>query len=752
MHDRWYLDKKSTEEEENMHIVEAAADIIRRDIRSLVFDIKIYPAMESLDSGQLPETLKTFLNRVIQGEVVERKNTAIREAIMSACHPHSYISPTLLGIGVHIHRHHASRQLVDIPSSLSFSASYKEVKMYEFSALEHNRANTGGSKKGYIQYAFDNADFNIRTLTGHGTFRSMGGLQGINIRELATVSDATARSVKNTIAADVLWWSARCFVASIGFIISGSGIEELWMPVYAKSSVTHMISGHAFSRAVRAQLLTSQALLTMILGMENLFGVYQEELHKLFLEVSTDEKMIPDAVESPVLGRFIRAERSGDWELHLQCVRSMLPYLHAAGHIHYAKSAHLYVQQMKELPSRMPPHEYNKFTSEGFFTVQRKNEIWGGVWTDLSIEQDLKRALKTKGGLTRGDSRRIRDARDVAVLLSWLKEHSPWDVDCLQSLAPGVVGDDSINCDQAEYVGLGAIKRIIGSNFSEVKLTQKNRVKPLSAVARSILIRDDVVELFSYTTPEENSTNDPRRIVIAGGHLLHALSTKSQEHFRRGSKRTSAEIIFNMNTSASTTQADFLSNHHKKERLITLLSHHFETAGIEACNSEGDADTLITTSASLGKGKKKAWKILQFVIALYGRINVNSLDELIVIQYTRSIAKQPVTAAFELAALPPTSAACAEHSLWTYYQLTGWKLAGEFLVPVLTSRTPAPESLLRLVSCDCKTDCGYRRECRRAGLACSTMCGHCRGGSCMNIKIQVFHGSDDEDDPEEATL
>ncbi|KAJ8881698.1 hypothetical protein PR048_018184 [Dryococelus australis] len=83
LHDKWYLDKKNMEEEENIRIVEVAADIIRRDIRSLVFDTKIYPAMESLDSGNLPETLKTFLNGVIQGEVVEKKNTALGEAIIT---------------------------------------------------------------------------------------------------------------------------------------------------------------------------------------------------------------------------------------------------------------------------------------------------------------------------------------------------------------------------------------------------------------------------------------------------------------------------------------------------------------------------------------------------------------------------------------------------------------------------------------------------------------------------------------------
>ncbi|KAJ8878764.1 hypothetical protein PR048_019350 [Dryococelus australis] len=800
---------------------------------------------------------------------------------MSVCRPRSYISPTLLSIGVYIHRHHASRQLVDVLSSLLFSASYKEVQKREFLASEHDRANTDGSKKGYIQYAYGNADFNIRTLTGHGTFRSMGGVRIIttdkNQNPYRTwhipLNGPCIPSDRSTIYTALLFAVEECkhhnqgscivtfeqplyakaseiivtappgeldsvtlrlgglyllvsFMGSIGFIMSGSGIEELWMQVYAKSSVTHMISGHPFYRAVRAHMLTSQSLITTILGMENLFGVYQEEFHKLFLEVLTGEKMIPDAVESPVLRKctalsersrtgklwvqyvqqvdilhlFIRAERSGDWELHLKCVRSMLPYLHAAGHVHYAKSAHLYVQQIEDL----------------IHALKTKGGLarWHGI-TESALAYfvaafpvclKLCNALEELSGIKAGsseqhvelrDSCRTRDARDVAVLLSWIKEHSPWDVDCLRSLASGVAGDDSINCDEAEYVCVGAIKCKIGSNFGEVKLMQKNRVKPLSAVAQSILIRDDVVEvnshqfsmrivyvmktkndlkhylsyelsprppalfdesnqaflqLFSYTTPEEISTNNPRRIVIDGRHLLHALvwpSTKSQEHFRRASKRTSAEIMFDINTSASTTQADFLSNHHNKERLITLFSRHFETAEIEVCNSEGDSDTLIvkralelalvgnnvtvvasdtditvmllarttdnielrvlspgtstkcdkvynvreihenigeskdrvlfchavigcdTTSAFLGKDKKKAWKILQrpdmrnvtkvfnspestkeevcaagekFVIALYGRINVNSLDELRVNQYTRSIAKQSVTA------------------------------------------------------------------------------------------------------------
>ncbi|KAJ8884643.1 hypothetical protein PR048_016501 [Dryococelus australis] len=871
LHDIWYLDNENTGEEESISIVEAAADIIGRGIRSLVFDTKIYPAMESLDSGQLPETLKTFLNRVIQGEVVERKNTAIREALMSACHPRSYISPILLGIEAYIHWHHASRQLVDILSSLSFSANFKEFQRYEFSALEHDRANTGASKKGYIQYVFDNADFNIRSLTGHGTFHSIGGvpfitaaqnrasmtvnrllhprsadtiptrgklqvncykksallgLKGVNIRELVTASDATARAVKNAIELDVLWssatwleeslapsWNVReckrhiqgscimtfdqplyakapeiivaaspgelgsatlrldgfhflvSFMGSIGFIMSGSGIEELWM------------------QSCGAHMLNSQALIPMILGMENLFGVYQEELHKLFLEVSTGEKMIPDAVESPVLVSFLASferkctalseqSRTGKlWVQYLrQCVWSMLPYLHAAGHIHYTKSAHLYVHQMEELPSRMPPHEYNKFASK-----------------DLSIEQDLRRVLKTKGGLTSGrgitestlayfvaafpvclklcnaleelsgikagsseynvelrDSHRTRDARDVAVLLSWLKEHSPWDLDCLRSHASGVVGDDSINSvarsilirnDVVEVNSHQLFMRIVyvmkTDNDLKHFLSYELSPRPpalFDGMAIRKTVKSAFLQLFSCTKPEENSTNDPRRIVFDGGQLLHALVSPCTATYGQQESKCTIEgdddtLIVKRAPELASVRKNVIVVASDSDIVVMLLVRTTDDMELRVlspgtntkCNKvynvreiqenieEGKDNALFchtvtgcdTTSALLGKGKRKAWKILQrsdmrnaskvfnspestkeevcaagekFVISLYGRINVISLAELRVIQYTRSIAKQPVTAAFELATLTPTSAACAEHSLRTYYQ------------------------------------------------------------------------------------
>ncbi len=47
-----------------------------------------------------------------------------------------------------------------------------------------------------------------------------------------------------------------------------------------------------------------------------------------------------------ILCRFIKAERTGNWDLHLSAVQEMLPYFAASGHNLYNKSAYVYLQNM----------------------------------------------------------------------------------------------------------------------------------------------------------------------------------------------------------------------------------------------------------------------------------------------------------------------------------------------------------------------------------------------------------------------
>ena len=80
----------------------------------------------------------------------------------------------------------------------------------------------------------------------------------------------------------------------------------------------------------------------------------------------------------------------------------MLPTFHAAGHLPYAKSAQLYLQEMQRLNELLPSEDFKKYTTQGYFTIRRTNKFWSGIWTDMTIEQVLMKMMKIQGGLTRG--------------------------------------------------------------------------------------------------------------------------------------------------------------------------------------------------------------------------------------------------------------------------------------------------------------------------------------------------------------
>ena len=101
-----------------------------------------------------------------------------------------------------------------------------------------------------------------------------------------------------------------------------------------------------------------------------------------------------------LLHTFIKAERTGNWSLHLQCIHSMLPYFASAGHNLYAKSAYIYLQSMLDLEKTHP--DIHTMFSAGHHVLRRSERFWAGLSTDLVIEQVLMRSIKTSGDLTRG--------------------------------------------------------------------------------------------------------------------------------------------------------------------------------------------------------------------------------------------------------------------------------------------------------------------------------------------------------------
>ena len=197
-----------------------------------------------------------------------------------------------------------------------------------------------------------------------------------------------------------------------------------------------------------------------------------------------------------LLQRFIRAERTSDWSLHLDSLQKMLPFFASSGHNLYLKSAYIYLQNMLSLHETHPDvHEAFK---AGAHVIQRSEHNWASLSTDLVIEQVLMRSLKSSGGLTRGrglsdthrtkwllsmpiclqmnsamqefsnsmyktseqhkettKARIFRDSKDMETILSFFRDRNPFDSTetKLRNIESGVTADESANPECALAIG-----------------------------------------------------------------------------------------------------------------------------------------------------------------------------------------------------------------------------------------------------------------------------------------------------------
>ena len=100
--------------------------------------------------------------------------------------------------------------------------------------------------------------------------------------------------------------------------------------------------------------------------------------------------------------------------------------------------------------------------------------------------------------------------------------------------------------------------------------------------------------------------------------------------------------------------------------------------------------------------------------------------------------------AVKLCQLPPTSEAAEQHSYRVYFQVQawlgnhldpekwGWRKVGRHLAPAYTLKAPAPEQLIKIISCGCKKSCSSKCSCKKAGLNYSNMCLNCQGIRYLN--------------------
>ena len=250
---------------------------------------------------------------------------------------------------------------------------------------------------------------------------------------------------------------------------------------------------------------------------------------------------------------FITADRTSNWELHLDTLAKMLNLFAATGHIKYAKCSRLYLQNMQELQDTNPVL-YRNFM-DGEHTVRLTGTSCSGVPTDYAIEVTLNRDTKTPGGLihrsfkestrllwttalsncaqiykaitqfagTHGEgndshielsiSRQKLDFSHCRKFYEWLKERNPFKVQSinLHSLSTGLVsitGHDNVSCERAQVIGLK-----IQQSFDNKCITKCSTKRSELAVPMSSLY--NVQKDKDMTVPVDNQTMFVRLIAVA---------------------------------------------------------------------------------------------------------------------------------------------------------------------------------------------------------------------------------------------
>ena len=346
------------------------------------------------------------------------------------------------------------------------------------------------------------------------------------------------------------------FLGSMGEVIKRTGLSEAFETIYETNTVVHIMSEKTIAGAIRGHFLIEAALVTKLLSkveastlqqitdilpdieqaLQNSYedGLIELESSKIFIQASSQLSHIKQSLSEifrtaklwiqylkyiSILKHFIRAERTGNWNLHVVTVVQMLNLFAASGHINYAKSARLYVKNMQKLHVEYP-WVYRNFAVNEYHTVRHSDRYWSGLWTDLIIEQVMKRS-NTSGGITSGrgitesvrqlwigsmhrtasvhdvmsnltkdyrkaseqhidlsTSRVNRDDNDYKEVLSWFSEHDPFNQDqSLKSLSTGLVANESnkINCDTAELVGYNIQQSLDNNTMNTGKINVEKR-------------------------------------------------------------------------------------------------------------------------------------------------------------------------------------------------------------------------------------------------------------------------------------
>jgi len=251
------------------------------------------------------------------------------------------------------------------------------------------------------------------------------------------------------------------FLKAIGQHMESAGLDDLWTEagVFATNTTETMLDGKAYYHAVRGHQLTYEALWRIKwplfeswlvekslqqdvevkelaqnvakLFKQNRGGNVREDLQAAVGQLSNvlSSEKVQNLIEDfesthsdnpnfrlwsaymgmvDILLDFIRAEREGNWTLHLEAFAAMLPWLTIYDHTNYARWGPVYLADMRSLAKTAP--EVSAEFMDGNFVVKRSRRRFDQVPADQATEWVNKTCKMQNGiiGITRNDQARDR--------------------------------------------------------------------------------------------------------------------------------------------------------------------------------------------------------------------------------------------------------------------------------------------------------------------------------------------------------
>ena len=235
------------------------------------------------------------------------------------------------------------------------------------------------------------------------------------------------------------------FLSLLGKKFADSGLDDLLIEsgVYAAGSTSALMKGKSYNRGIRAHKLCLEVFFrpmwdAFILWYESRDEKIPEEpvLHKIVdcvRAVKSDKESAQEGVRKittdlteitdlfaifksenqersnlfafwdeycsmvTTLLQFLKAERTGNWKLHLFSTAAMLPQFFAMDRQNYARYLPVYLADMQKL-ELTHPEVYKEF-AEGNHSISRSGQPFSQVSTDMALEQSINADSKSSGGV-----------------------------------------------------------------------------------------------------------------------------------------------------------------------------------------------------------------------------------------------------------------------------------------------------------------------------------------------------------------